>query len=59
MNLDLLKTKKTDSSAVTTALEREIDGLVYHLYGLSYEEVKVVDEDFWMGEEEYNTINHI
>lgn len=27
--------------------------LIYHLYGLMYEEVKVVDEGFWMSEEEY------
>ncbi|MCX6307963.1 MAG: hypothetical protein NTY32_03705, partial [Bacteroidia bacterium] len=37
----------------TTALEKEIDVLVYHLYELSYEEVKVVDPAFWLSAEEY------
>ncbi|MDO8445868.1 MAG: Eco57I restriction-modification methylase domain-containing protein [Deltaproteobacteria bacterium] len=35
------------------ALEKEIDVLVYKLYDLSYEEVKVIDKDFWLSEEEY------
>jgi adenine-specific DNA-methyltransferase len=37
----------------TTALEREIDLMVYRLYGLSYEEVKVIDPEFWLSREEY------
>jgi len=37
----------------TTGLEREIDLMVYRLYGLSYEEVKVVDPEFWLSREEY------
>ncbi len=52
----ILTAKQEDPSADTTALEREIDVLVYRLYGLSYEEVKVVDEDFWMGEDEYERV---
>ncbi len=39
----ILAIKKTDSNADTSALEREIDGLVYELYGLTEEEVKVVE----------------
>lgn len=39
----------------TGSLEKEIDVLVYKLYNLTYEEVKVVDKDFWMGEEEYKS----
>ena len=39
----ILAIKKTDSNADTSALEREIDGLVYGLYGLTEEEVKVVE----------------
>lgn len=50
----ILTAKQEDPSADTTALENEIDVLVYRLYGLTYEEVKVVDEGFWMSEEEYN-----
>ena len=40
----ILKKKKLDIAADTSALEREIDELVYELYGLTEEEVKVVEE---------------
>ena len=39
----ILSAKKTNHSADTSALEREIDRLVYGLYGLTEEEVKVVE----------------
>ena len=39
----ILEIKCFDTSADTSALEREIDGLVYGLYGLTEEEVKVVE----------------
>ena len=34
-------------------LEKEIDVLVYHLYELTYDEVKIIDKDFWLSEAEY------
>jgi hypothetical protein len=37
-------------------LEQEIDNLVYRLYDLTYEEVKVIDPKFSLTEEEYNAI---
>ena len=37
----------------TQELENKIDLMVYKLYELTYEEVKIVDPDFWMSEEEY------
>jgi predicted RNA methylase len=37
----------------TTLLEKEIDVLVYHLYELTYDEVKIIDKEFWLSEEEY------
>jgi adenine-specific DNA-methyltransferase len=37
----------------TTTLEQEIDVMVYHLYQLSYDEVKIIDPNFWLSEEEY------
>ena len=40
----ILKKKKQDISADTSALEREIDKLVYGLYGLTEEEVEVVEK---------------
>lgn len=47
-----LKKKNQD----TTALEREIDVLVYKLYELTYDEVKIIDKDFWLSEEEYGKV---
>ncbi len=44
-----LKKKNQD----TTTLEKEIDLMVYKLYELSYEEVKIIDKDFWLSEGEY------
>ena len=38
----ILNAKRSDPSTDTSASEREIDGLVYELYGLTEEEVKVV-----------------
>jgi adenine-specific DNA-methyltransferase len=39
----ILSTKKRDSDADTGALEREIDHLVYTLYGLTPEEIEIVE----------------
>nr|MDA3780280.1 hypothetical protein [Bacteroidales bacterium] len=33
--------------------EKQLDQMVYKLYELTYEEVKIVDPDFWMSEEGY------
>ena len=40
----LLKAKRSDGAADTAALEREIDERVYRLYGLTAEEIKIVEE---------------
>jgi adenine-specific DNA-methyltransferase len=40
----ILAAKKENSQADTSALERQIDLMVYRLYGLSYEEVKLIDD---------------
>ena len=37
----------------TSALENQIDFLVYHLYGLTYDEVLIVDPDTPISREEY------
>ena len=50
----ILTAKRLDSNAVTSIEEREIDRLVYHLYGLTYDEVKVVDPETFITKEEYN-----
>ncbi len=44
---------QTSPTADTTALEAEIDVLVYRLYGLTWAEVKVVDPEFGLTAEAY------
>ena len=50
----ILSVKAEDPAADTQALEDQIDVLVYQLYGLTYEEVRIVDPDFEMSEVEYD-----
>ncbi len=40
----------------TTSLEQEIDNLVYKLYELTYDEVKVIDPEFSLSKKEYEAI---
>jgi len=40
----ILTAKKANPQADTTALEAEIDHLVYELYGLTDEEIAIVEE---------------
>jgi hypothetical protein len=49
----ILTAKAADPKADTTALERQINNLVYRLYNLTYEEVKVIEPDFPLGKAEY------
>ena len=49
----ILSAKRLDISANTFVEEQEIDRLVYHLYGLTYDEVKIVDPETPITEEEY------
>ena len=39
----ILSTKKTKLQADTSELENEIDNLIYNLYGLSNDEIKIVE----------------
>jgi hypothetical protein len=52
----ILAAKKSDPNADTSELEREIDHLVYKLYQLTYDEVKIIDPEFTMTEQEYEAI---
>ena len=49
----LLKVKEANPSADTKSLEDKIDLLVYHLYGLTYDEVLIVDPETPITREEY------
>ncbi len=40
----ILKAKRSDGAADTAGWEREIDERVYRLYGLTAEEIKIVEE---------------
>jgi len=40
----------------TTTLEQQIDNLVYKLYNLTYAEVKIIDPDFVLSKEEYESL---
>jgi adenine-specific DNA-methyltransferase len=53
---DIISQKAKHPSADTTALENRIDELVYKLYDLTYDEVKVIDPDFWLSEGEYERV---
>ena len=49
-----LLSKKTNPFYETTAIEHKIDYLVYKLYGLTYDEVLIVDPETPITREEYN-----
>jgi len=49
----VLNNKAGNPSADTSSLESEIDRLVYHLYGLTYDEVLIVDPETPITREEY------
>ncbi len=48
-----LDAKKDDPNADTSELEKQIDHLVYKLYQLTYNEVKIIDPEFALTEQEY------
>ena len=52
----ILAAKKADPQADTSALEQQIDNLVYKLYQLTYNEVKVIDPAYALSEAEYAAI---
>jgi Alw26I/Eco31I/Esp3I family type II restriction m6 adenine DNA methyltransferase len=51
--IHFIKSSNKDS---VTSLEQEIDNIVYKLYELTYEEVKVIDPNFGLSEEEYKKL---
>ena len=52
----ILSAKRINPSADTSALESEIDQLVYQLYGLTYDEVLIVDPKTPITREEYENL---
>ena len=49
----ILKVKKRNKQEDVSSLENDIDLLVYHLYGLTYDEVLIVDPETPITREEY------
>ncbi len=52
----ILTAKKSNPKADTTTLEKEINQLIYQLYNLTYEEIKIIDPEFDLTEQEYTNI---
>lgn len=52
----IIAAKQEDPKAETTNLEHQIDLLVYHLYGLTYDEVLIVDPETAITKEEYESV---
>lgn len=46
----------SDCNADTSELRKAIDDLVYKLYQLTYDEVKIIDPEFELTEQEYTAI---
>lgn len=44
---EIIEAKKQDPNADTSALENEIDQLVYELYGLTEEEISIIENPSW------------
>ena len=55
----IINSKKEDLHADTDKEESEIDRLVYHLYGLTYDEVLTVDPETTITREQYEIIKNL
>jgi hypothetical protein len=54
--IDLVEKIMNKKGVATSELEKEIDRLVYKLYDLTYEEVKIIDPEFPLTEQDYQAI---
>jgi hypothetical protein len=52
----ILVAKAADQKADTSGLETQIDTIVYRLYGLTYDEVKIIEPEFELTEMEYKAV---
>ena len=56
--MEVFETKKAEIQKLKADIDKtdnEIDLMVFHLYGLTYEEVKIVDENFRLTKEQYES----
>ena len=54
---NVLTCRRSNNSIMALNLEQQIDLLVYRLYGLTYDEVLIVDPDTPITREEYERYN--
>jgi len=54
--MKILTAKSCDRHADTSELEKAINNLVCKLYQLTYDEVKIIDPEFELTEQEYTEI---
>ncbi len=52
----ILDFKSSNINTNTSELEAQIDILVFKLYNLTYDEVKVIDPEFQLSEAEYDAV---
>jgi len=52
----ILEIKNNNPHSDTSSIEKELDILIYRLYDLTFDEVKVIDPDFNLNEQEYEAI---
>ncbi len=52
----ILRTKEINPSADTKDIENKIDSQVFHLYGLTYDEILIIDPETPITREEYNQL---
>lgn len=55
---EIMNKKLLSLESNTTILEQQIDLLLYHLYGLTYDEVLIVDPQTPITREEYETYDN-
>jgi hypothetical protein len=56
--VDKILTAKLDTIQLinTSELENQLDEIIFKLYDLTYDEVKIIDPGFWLSEAEYDKI---
>lgn len=54
---EIIELKRVDPQYDTSQLENEIDHIVYHLYGLTYDEVLIIDPQTPFPREEYDILD--
>ena len=52
----ILRTKEINPSVDTKDIENKIDSQVFHLYGLTYDEILIIDPETTITREEYNQL---